>query len=82
MKKEVKISHNKLNEHISGVLRDQHITPAMATSLLNDFNYADGTLKELYDCAKALLSSHSDLIDDATEAIDLDEDDLDQATPA
>ena len=82
MKKAVKISHNEISDHVSGVLRDQRITPAMATSLLNDFNYADGTLKELYDCAKALLSSHDDLIADAAEAIDLDEDNLDEATAA
>ncbi len=80
MKKAVKTSHDELNERISGVLRDQRITPAMATSLLNDFNYVDGTLKELYDCAKALLSSHADLVADAAAAINLDEDDLDRAT--
>ncbi len=80
MKKAVKTSHNELNDRISGVLRDQRITPAMATSLLNDFNYVDGTLKELYDCAKALLSSHADLVADAAESINLDEDDLDRAT--
>ena len=31
MRKEVRIKHDELNEHISGVLRDEHITPIMAT---------------------------------------------------
>ena len=73
MRKEVKISHDQLNEHISRVLRDKQITPEMATSLLNDFNYVDGTLKDLVDCAKALLSSHDELIAEAAEEVSLDE---------
>jgi len=83
MKKEVRIKHGEMNEHISAVLRDEHITPIMATSLLNDFNYVDGTLKGLYDCAKALLSSHAELVADAEEEINLDDDtEMDEATAA
>ncbi len=74
MRKDIRMSHSELNDHISDVLRDKRITPAMATSLLNDFNYVDGTLRDLYDCAKALLSSHAELIEDANEQISLDED--------
>ncbi len=81
MRKEVRLSHNQLNEHISEVLRDQRITPEMATSLLNDFNYVDGTLKDLVDCAKALLSSHSELLVEAAEEISLDEE-ADRLSPA
>jgi len=76
MKKEVRMSHDELNDHIAGVLRDKRITPIMATSLLNDFNYVDGTLKGLYDCAKALLSSHDDLLAEAAEEISLDDDEV------
>ena len=83
MKKEVRIKHGEMSEHISAVLRDEHITPIMATSLLNDFNYVDGTLKGLYDCAKALLSSHAELVADAAEEINLDDDtEMDEATAA
>jgi phosphate:Na+ symporter len=83
MKKEVRVKHGEMNEHISAVLRDEHITPIMATSLLNDFNYVDGTLKGLYDCAKALLSSHAELVADAAEEINLDDDtEMDEATAA
>jgi len=74
MRKEIRMSHGELNDHIADVLRDKRITPAMATSLLNDFNYVDGTLRDLYDCAKALLSSHAELLADANEQISLDED--------
>ncbi|MFZ9038201.1 MAG: Na/Pi cotransporter family protein [Gammaproteobacteria bacterium] len=74
MRKEIRISHDELNKHISEVLRDKRITPEMATSLLNDFNYVDDTLKNLVKCAKALLSSHEELIEEAAAEINLDED--------
>ncbi len=80
IKKEVRIKHGELNEHISDVLRDKRITATMATSLLNDFNYVDGTLKGLYDCAKVLLSSHDELIADAAEEISLDDTEMEETT--
>ena len=73
LRKEVRTSHGKMNERIFAVLRDRRITPLMATSLLNDYNYVDGTLKDLVDCAKALLSSHEELLAEAAEDIDLDD---------
>jgi phosphate:Na+ symporter len=83
MRKEVRVKHDEMNQHISDVLRDEHITPIMATSLLNDFNYVDGTLKGLYDCAKTLLSSHEELVADAAQEISLDDDtEMDEATAA
>ncbi len=82
MKKAVRMKHSELNAHISDVLRDEHITPIMATSLLNDFNYVDGTLKGLYDCAKALLSSHEELVADAVQEISLDDEDMEEVTSA
>ncbi len=74
LRKKIRISHDELSTHISGILRDQRITPEMATSLLNDFNYADDTLKNLVSCAKALLSSHEELVEEAAAEIDLEED--------
>ncbi len=82
MRKEIKISHSELNMHISEVLRDEHITPEMATSLLNDFNYVDHTLKDLVDCAKALLGSHEELLAEAAEEINLDDDITDTISTA
>ncbi len=82
MKKEVRMTHAELNGHVSAVLRDKHITPNMATSLLNDFNYVDGTLKGLYDCAKAFLSSHKELVADAAQEISFDDEDMEEVTTA
>lgn len=73
IRKAIKMSHDELSQHISAVLADQRITPKMATSLLNDFNYVDDTLKNLVDCAKALLSSHSELFREAAQEISLDD---------
>ena len=73
MRKKIRTSHDELSDRISEVLADKRITPEMATSLLNDFNYVDGTLKELVDCAKALLSSHEELVAETAGEIDLDE---------
>lgn len=82
LKKDVRIKHAELNDHVADVLRDERITAAMATSLLNDFNYVDGTMKNLYDCVKALLSTHTEIIEEAAEEINLEDDDIDAATAA
>lgn len=82
LKKDVRIKHAELNDHVADVLRDERITAAIATSLLNDFNYVDGTMKNLYDCVKALLSTHTEIIEEAAEEINLEDDDIDAATAA
>jgi phosphate:Na+ symporter len=80
LKAEVKLEHQKLDERITEVLRDDRITPMMATSLLNDFNYVDESARNLLDTAQALLVSHSDLIAEAAQEVVLDEDEMDEAT--
>ncbi len=82
MRKAVKMSHDELSEHISAVLSDKRITPVMATSLLNDFNYVDDTLKNLVNSAKALLSSHTELVQEAAAEISLDDDDTEVKSAA
>lgn len=82
LKKDVRIKHAELNDHVAAVLRDERITASMATSLLNDFNYVDGTMKNLYDCVKALLSTHTEIIEEAAEEVNLEDDDIDAATAA
>jgi hypothetical protein len=62
------------------VLRSDQITPMMATSLLNDFNYVDETSRNLLNTAQALLVSHSDLVAEAAQDVILDEDEMDEAT--
>ena len=76
LKAEVQATHRELNTRITEILRDNQITPLMATSLLNDLNYADETANHLLDCAQALLSSHADLIAEAAQEVILDEDEI------
>jgi phosphate:Na+ symporter len=82
LKAEILVTHGELNSRISDVLRDNQITPEMATSLLNDFNYVDETSNHLLDTAQALLSSHVDLVAEAAQEIILDEDEIEKASAA
>jgi len=82
LKAEFEGMHDELNTKIAEVLRDDQITPTMATSLLNDFNYVDGTLNDLLDCARALLASHAELVEEAAQEVILDEDDADKVRAA
>jgi len=73
------ISANEtLNARINTLLRSEQISPQMATSLLNDFNYSDETAKKLLDSAQALLASHVDLLAEAAHEVRLDEDEIEQ----
>ena len=74
------VAHLELNSRITEVLQDNQITPAMATSLLNDFNYADETSNNLIDIAQALMASHADLIAEAAQEVILDEEEIEKVT--
>jgi phosphate:Na+ symporter len=82
LKAVIQTSHRELDNRITEVLSDSLITPAMATSLLNDFNYVDGTSNHLLDCAQALMSSHTDLLADAAQEVVLDDDEIEKASAA
>ncbi len=82
LKADILVTQRELNTRITEMLRDDQITPAMATSLLNDFNYVDGTSNHLLDSAQALLSSHADLIAEAAQEVILDEEELEEASSA
>ena len=82
LKAEIQLEHRQLDGRITEVLRDQHITPMMATSLLNDFNYVDETARHLLDTAQALLISHADLVAEAAQEVVLDEEEIDEASAA
>ena len=82
LKAEIQLEHRQLDGRITEVLRDEHITPVMATSLLNDFNYVDETARHLLDTAQALLISHADLVAEAAQEVVLDEEEIDEASAA
>jgi phosphate:Na+ symporter len=82
LKAEIQSAHADLDGRVTSVLRDDRITAAMATSLLNDFNYVDETSRHLLDAAQALLISHSDLVAEAAQEVVLDDDEIDNATAA
>ncbi len=82
LKAEIQLEHAELDKRVTSVLRDDHITPMMATSLLNDFNYVDETSRHLLDTAQALMSSHADLVAEAAQEVILDEDEIDKASSA
>ncbi|MDH3633539.1 MAG: Na/Pi symporter [Gammaproteobacteria bacterium] len=82
LKAEIQSAHTDLDVRITGILRDDRITPTMATSLLNDFNYVDETSRHLLDTAQALMFSHSDLIAEAAQEVVLDEDEIEKASAA
>ena len=82
LKAEIQSAHAELDVRVTEILRDDRITPIMATSLLNDFNYVDETSRHLLDTAQALLFSHSDLVAEAAQEVVLDEDEIEKASAA
>ena len=82
LKAEIQSAHSDLDARVTGILRDDRITPIMATSLLNDFNYVDETSRHLLDTAQALLVSHTDLVAEAAQEVVLDEDEIEKASAA
>jgi phosphate:Na+ symporter len=82
LKAEIQSAHADLDVRVTGILRDDRITPIMATSLLNDFNYVDETSRHLLDTAQALLVSHTDLVAEAAQEVVLDEDEIEKASAA
>ena len=82
LKAELQLDRSQLDERVARVLRDDRITPMMATSLLNDFNYVDETARHLLDMAQALLVSHADLVAEAASDVVLDHDEIERASVA
>ena len=82
LKAEIQSAHADLDVRVTGILRDERITPVMATSLLNDFNYVDETSNHLLDTAQALLVSHIDLVTEAAQEVVLDEEEIEKASAA
>ena len=77
-KLEMEQSRRQMNETVDDMLRDERITPHMATSLLNDYGYAEDTAWNLVNIAHALLASHDALVAEAEEAVTLDREEIEE----
>ncbi len=63
---------------LDDLIREEKITPVMATSLMNDHSYAHDAVWQLTDIARSLFGS-KDIADmEAEELIGLDDDDVDE----
>lgn len=82
LKAEAETEHDNINRKIAKILQDEQISPLMATSLLNDFNYSDETARNLISAAQALLQSHDDLIAEAAQEVILDAEDIEKLSNA
>lgn len=72
-KAEAKVAKKNIDTTITHLLQENRISPLMASSLLNDFNYSHKTANNLLDFATALLATHDELIAEAAEETNLDE---------
>ncbi len=68
----------ELGETVDKLLRDQLITPHMATSLLNDSAYATDVSRKMINCAQAMMASHDVLVAEAEEEIMLDSEEIEK----
>ena len=75
-KVELEQSLKEMTQSVDGLLRDQLITPHMATSLLNDSAYAEDVSRKLVSSAQAMLASHDVLVAEAEEEIILDKEEI------
>ncbi len=77
-KLEVEQSLDALNENLNRLLREQKITPFMATSLLNDNKYAQDTCWNLLNSAHTMLASHDALVAKAEGEVMLDQEEIEE----
>ena len=77
-KVEIEQSHAELNASLDRLLGEQLITPFMATSLMNDYSYAEDTAWNLLNSAQAMLASHDVLVAETEEEIMLDKEEIEE----
>ena len=78
LKLEIEQGLMDVNQSVDDLLREQRITPLMATSLLNDNSYAQDVSSKLLDSAQAMLASHDMLVAEAEEEIMLDRNEIEK----
>lgn len=66
----------RMNEHVNSMLRKQEITALMATSLLNDFNYANEAADGLIYSAQSLLAAQSSPLSEVTRDVILSDEEV------
>jgi len=67
-----------MNEWLASAIREEAITPEMATSLMNDVSYATSIFKNLVQMGETLFVKHGSSLSDAERALMLDDDELEQ----
>jgi phosphate:Na+ symporter len=78
LKVEIERSHAELNASLNRLLGERQITPFMATSLMNDYSYAEATSWNLINSAQAMLVSHDVLVAETEEEIKLDKEEIEE----
>ncbi|WP_300550311.1 Na/Pi symporter [Roseovarius sp.] len=64
------------NQTIDRLIRERHLSASMATSFLNDSNYAYSGMRDLLDAARAYYIDTEDAMAEVERILTLDEDDL------
>jgi len=82
LKAENAIDQEKINDRITHLLQRRHIDGHMATSLLNDTNYTDETVRGLISAMQALLASNDQLIAQAAQEIALEDEEIKSSAAA
>ncbi len=77
-KLEMQQDEDALNENLVRYLTEQQISPSMATSLMNDYSYAQDTAWNLVKSAHTMLSTHDVLVAEAEEEIILDHHEIEE----
>ncbi len=67
-----------MNEWLANAIREDTISPEMATSLMNDVSYATHIFRNLVQMGETLFIKHGQDLSDAERAVVLDEDELDE----
>ncbi|MFC1748610.1 Na/Pi cotransporter family protein [Pseudomonadota bacterium] len=78
----IKVDLAKRNAYLNGILdgliRKNHISAEMATSLMNDSGYADDVAHKLINIGSALFSEHNPDMNNAERTLALDTDDIEE----
>jgi len=67
----------QMNQWMANCIKQELITPEMATSLMNDVSYATDIFRNLLQMGDTLFINHSHQLSEAEQDIALDEDDFD-----